>query len=154
MLKSYGAINSEDLGRIVGIDYGRKRVGVAITDPLQIVAQGITTVNSAEIIEYLKNYFVKEQVDLVVVGYPRQMNNMPSDGARFVQEFLNRMKKVFPEMPLITVDERFTSKIATRAILDSGAKKSDRMNKELVDMVSASIILQSYLESRSYRKSE
>ena len=153
-MKSYGAINSEDLGRIVGIDYGRKRVGVAITDPLQIVAQGITTVNSAEIIEYLKNYFAKEQVDLVVVGYPRQMNNMPSDGARFVQEFLNRMKKVFPEMPLITVDERFTSKIATRAILDSGAKKSDRMNKELVDMVSASIILQSYLESRSYRKSE
>jgi RNAse H-fold protein YqgF len=140
------------LGRIVGIDYGRKRVGVAITDTLQIVAQGITTVHSSEIIDYLRDYFSHEEVELVVVGYPRQLNNTPSEGARFVQEFLNRMKKLFPDMPVVTVDERFTSKIASRAILDSGAKKKDRMNKELVDMVSASIILQSYLEARSYRK--
>ncbi|HUW07795.1 MAG TPA: Holliday junction resolvase RuvX [Williamwhitmania sp.] len=142
------------MGRIVGIDYGRKRVGVAITDTLQIVAQGITTVHSSEIIDYLKDYFSKEDVELVVVGYPRQMNNTPSEGARFVQEFLNRMKKVFPDMPVSLVDERFTSKIATRAILDSGAKKKERMNKELVDMVSASLILQSYLEARSYRKND
>ena len=140
------------MARIIGIDYGRKRVGVAVTDPLQIVAQGLTTVHAAEIINFLKDYFAKEEVERVVVGYPRQLNNTPSEAARFVDEFLNRMRKVFPAMPVTLVDERFTSKIASKAMLDGGVKKKDRMNKELVDMVSASIILQSYMESLSSGK--
>ena len=140
------------MARIIGIDYGRKRVGIAVTDPLQIVAQGLTTVHASEIINFLKDYFSKEEVERVVVGYPRQLNNTPSESARFVQEFLNRMKKVFPSMPVSLVDERFTSKIALKSMIDGGVKKKDRMNKELVDMVSASIILQSYMESLSSGK--
>lgn len=140
------------MARIIGIDYGRKRVGVAVTDPLQIVAQGLTTVHASEIINFLKQYFAKETVERVVVGYPRQMNNNPSESARFVEEFLNRMKKVFPTMPVSLVDERFTSKIAMKSMIDGGVKKKDRMNKEMVDMVSASIILQSYMESLSSGK--
>ena len=151
-MRDCGTYNTIVLARIVGIDYGRKRVGVAVTDPLQIVAQGLTTIHAAKIIDFLKDYFEKEAVECVVVGYPRQMNNAPSDSARFVDEFLNRMKKVFPSMPVTLVDERFTSKIAMKAMIDGGVKKKDRMNKELVDMVSASIILQSYMESLSSGK--
>jgi len=137
------------MGRIVAIDYGRKRVGLAVTDALQIFATSLTTVHSKDVMNYLKEYVLKENVDCFVVGLPRQMNNTDSESARFIEPFVRLLQKQFPAIPVVRIDERFTSKMATATILEAGLKKKDRQNKALVDTVSATIILQSYLEMRS-----
>lgn len=137
------------MGRIIGIDYGRKRVGIAVTDPLQITAAGLTTVHATEIFDFLKEYFSKEIVDRVVVGYPKTLRNEPSQALEFINPFLRKFEKTFPDMPLSTVDERFTSKMAFQTMIDGGLKKKQRQNKALIDSISAAIILQSYLEQQS-----
>ncbi len=139
------------MGRILSIDYGRKRTGLAVTDPLRIIANGLTTVPTASLITFLKDYFAKENVDLIVVGQPKQLNNQPSESWKYIEPFIRNLKKVFPDMPVELVDERFTSVLAHKAMLDGGLKKKDRQNKELVDEISATIILQSYLESLNLR---
>ena len=136
------------MGRVLAIDYGRKRVGLAVTDPGQMFGAPLTTISAAEIISFLQNYFKQEQVDLIVIGEPRQMNNQPSESVQYIEPFIRLFKKTFPEMEIVRVDERFTSRMAQQAILQSGKKKSDRQNKALIDAVSAAIILQSYLEMR------
>jgi putative holliday junction resolvase len=142
------------MGRIMAIDYGRKRVGIAVTDELQLIANGLTTVAAHEIFSFLKLYFQKEKVDEIVVGEPRQMNNQPSESLKFIVPFLNRLKKEFPEISIEREDERFTSKMAFQTMIDAGLKRKDRQNKELVDTISATIILQSYLNRKSIRKNQ
>ncbi len=136
------------MGRLVGIDYGQKRVGIAVTDPDQIIANGLTTVGSHEVFIFLKDYLLKEKVDGFVVGFPRQMDHSPSESAQFVTAFITGLKRKFPEVPVFETDERFTSKMAFQTMIDGGLKKKDRQNKGLVDKVSATIILQSYMEER------
>ena len=136
------------MDRIVGIDYGRKRVGVAVSDPLGIFASALETVHSAKIIEYLKNYAQKETIVRFVVGYPVNMNGAPSEAARDVDVFLKHLAKAFPDVPVVKEDERFTSVLAHRAMIDGGMKKQDRQKKESVDKISAAIILQSYLDKK------
>lgn len=135
--------------RIIGIDYGRKRVGVAVSDPLGIFASALETVPAAKIIDYLKNYTAKEQIGLFVVGYPMNMNNTPSEAARYVDTFLKQLKKNFPQIPVELEDERFTSVLAHRSMIDGGMKKMARRDKSVVDKISAGIILQSYLDRKS-----
>lgn len=130
----------------MAIDYGQKRVGLAVTDELKIIATALTTVHSKDIILFLKDYTKKENVDRFVVGDPKQMNNKKSESQRFIEPFVKLLKKEFPAIPVVLVDERFTSKMARQTIIDAGLKKKARQNKALVDTVSATIILQSYLE--------
>lgn len=137
------------MGRLVAIDYGQKRCGIAVTDELQLIATGLTTVESHNIIPFLKNYLSQNQVSGFVVGEPKQMNNMPSESAIFIEQFVKALMKNFKEIPVYRVDERFTSMMASRTILEAGLKKKDRQNKALVDQVSATIILQSFLEMQS-----
>jgi len=139
------------MGRILAIDYGRKRAGVAVTDPLKIIANGLDTVPSHTLIEFLRKYFSEEDVEQVIIGYPMQMNNTPSESVLFVNEFIKRFKKVFPDRNIAQVDERFTSKIASRVMIESGIKKQQRKNKALVDKISATLILQSYLETKNIK---
>ncbi|MGB3949039.1 MAG: Holliday junction resolvase RuvX [Bacteroidia bacterium] len=133
------------MARIMAIDYGSKRVGIAVTDPLQIIATGLTTVHSKDLIDFLKNYFLKEPVECIVVGEPKRLNNEPSDSARFINPFVVHLKRTFPSIKVERLDERFTSKMAFQTMIDSGLKKKDRQNKELVDEISATIILQDYM---------
>lgn len=135
------------MARIMAIDYGSKRVGIAVTDPLQIIATGLTTVHSKDLIEFLKNYIEKEQVECIVVGEPKRLNNEPSDSARFIEPFVLHLKRTFPAIKIEREDERFTSKMAFQTMIDSGLKKNQRRNKALVDEISATIILQSYMSS-------
>ncbi len=137
------------MGRILAIDYGRKRVGLAVTDPLQMIANSLTTVHSKDIWDFLENYFKNEDVECVVVGYPKQMNNQASEAVRFINPFVKKLTKTYPDMEVKLVDERFTSKMAFQTMIDAGLKKKARQNKELVDTISATIILQSYLEQRT-----
>lgn len=132
--------------RIVGIDYGKKRSGIAISDPLGIFASPLETVPSAGIVDFLKNYTQKEQVKLFVVGYPMDLQNRPAEAAKYVDQLLSLLKKHFPLVPVIKEDERFTSQIAFQSLIDSGVKKMDRRDKGAVDRVSAAIILQTYLD--------
>jgi len=134
------------MGRILAIDYGQKRVGIAVTDELKIIANGLTTVPSAEIFEYLKTYFSKEQVELILVGDPKQMDGTPSESSKFVEPFVKKLIQTFPDIPIKRVDERFTSKMAFQSMIDMGLKKKDRQNKATVDRISATIMLQGYLE--------
>ena len=134
------------MDRIIGIDYGRKRVGLAVSDPLGIFASALETVHSAKIIEYLKTYIEKENVVRFVVGYPINMDGKPSEAAKDIDIFLKHLAKAFPQIPVTLEDERFTSVLAHRAMIDGGMKKQDRMKKESVDRISAAIILQSYLD--------
>lgn len=133
----------------MGIDYGRKRVGIAVSDPLCMFASALETVPSGDVLRYLKNYTLKESVVRFVVGYPMNMDNRPSEAAKDVDSFLNMLKKQFPLIPVSLQDERFTSKMAMRTLIDGGMKKSERRVKENIDKVSAAIILQSYLDSRA-----
>lgn len=135
------------MGRILAIDYGRKRTGIAVTDILKIIANGLDTVPTHNLEEFLTGYFAREDVEKVVIGYPKQMNNKPSEAVVFVEAFLKRFRKIFPNMEYVLFDERFTSKMAFQAMIDGGVKKNDRKNKALVDKISATIILQYYLES-------
>ena len=136
------------MSRIVAIDYGRKRTGLAVSDPLQIIANGLTTVPTHELFDFLMNYVKREAVERIVIGLPKQMNNQPSESMQYITPFVNRLRKALPDMPIEFVDERFTSVLAHQAMLDGGLKKKDRQNKALVDEISATIILQSYLESK------
>jgi len=136
------------MDRIIGIDYGRKRVGVAVSDPLGIFASALDTVQSAKIIEYLKKYAENENVVLFVVGYPINMDGRPSEAAKDIDVFLKHLAKAFPDTPVVLEDERFTSVLAHRAMIEGGMKKQDRMKKESVDKISAAIILQSYMDKR------
>ncbi|MCD4832373.1 MAG: Holliday junction resolvase RuvX [Bacteroidales bacterium] len=137
------------MGRILAIDYGRKRVGLAVTDPLQIIANALTTIHSKDIWNFIAEYLEKEDVECIVVGYPKQMNNQASEAVRFINPFLKKLTKTYPDMMVKLVDERFTSKIAHQTMIDAGLKKKARQNKALVDTISATIILQSYLEQRT-----
>ena len=134
----------------MAIDFGKKRVGLAVTDPLKMIATKLTTVPSHQIFDFLKEYFQKEAVERVIVGYPLQMNNQASEAVLYINPFLRRFQKLYPEMPLEQVDERFTSKMAFQTMIDAGLKKKDRQNKGTIDAVSATIILQSYLEKQKY----
>ena len=134
------------MDRVVGIDYGRKRIGVAVSDPLRIFASALDTVPSAKIIEYLKQYSTTERIERFVVGYPMNMDNKPSEAAKDVDAFLNLLRKQFPDIPVTLEDERFTSVLAHRAMIDGGMKKSDRRDKMAVDKISAALILQTYLD--------
>lgn len=136
------------MSRILAIDYGKKRCGLAVTDPLAIIANGLTTVATQDLFDYVKNYIEKEDVVTLVVGYPRKVTGEDSETMTYIRPFVNRIRKVFPTLAIEMVDERFTTKIAQRAMIDAGLKKSDRNNKNgTVDMVSATIILQTYMES-------
>lgn len=139
------------MGRILAIDYGKKRVGLAVTDPLKIIANKLTTVRSHDIFDFLKDYLQKEDVERVIIGYPLQMNNEASEAVLYINPFIKRFQKLYPEMPLEQVDERFTSKMAFQTMIDAGLKKKDRQNKGTIDAVSATIILQSYMERQKYR---
>jgi putative Holliday junction resolvase len=140
------------LGRVLAIDYGQKRVGLAVTDELRMIATALASVHSKDVIIFLKDYVLHENVDCFVVGYPLTMQNQLSESARFTEPFVKLLQKTFPQTPVERIDERFTSKIATAAILQSGAKKKDRQDKALVDKVSAVIILQSYLEMKEMQR--
>jgi putative holliday junction resolvase len=136
------------MGRILAIDYGAKRTGIAVTDPLVIIATALTTVQSYKLMDFLKDYFSKEEVSEVVIGMPKNTDGTATDATPLVQAAVNRFRKLFPEMKLILHDERFTSKMALDAMIASGVKKKDRRIKGNIDKVSATIILQSYMESR------
>jgi len=136
------------VARILSIDYGRRRTGIAVTDPLQIIAGGLATVSTSQLVEWLNDYVRREQVERIVVGEPKQTNGEPSENLPRVRAFVARWQKEHPEIPVTWVDERFTSVMAHQAMLDGGLKKKDRQNKALVDEISATIILQSFLESR------
>ena len=135
------------MGRILAIDYGRKRCGIAVTDPLKIIANGLETVPTHLLMKFLKNYMSRENVELIVMGQPTQLNGQPSESMRFITPFLNQLKKEMPNIPIVMVDERFTSTIAHQAMIDGGMKKSDRRDKARVDSIAASIILNDYLQS-------
>lgn len=134
--------------RILSIDYGKRRTGLAVTDPLQIIAGGLATVSTSELYDYLVAYVSREPVERIVIGKPVQPNGQPSENLARVEQFVNRWRKAQPQLPIEYVDERFTSVLAHRAMIDGGLKKKSRQNKALVDEISATIILQSYLESR------
>ena len=133
------------MARILAIDYGQKRTGIAITDELQIIASGLTTIPSATTIDFLKDYFNKEKVAKVLIGEPKQMNGEPSQSAEIIEAFVKRFAKFFPDMEVVRVDERFTSKMAFQTMIDSGLNKKQRQNKALIDEISATIMLQDYL---------
>lgn len=134
------------MARIIAIDYGQKRVGFAVTDELKICANALETVHVTEAFDYLKNYLEKENVETIVVGEPRKLNNTPSDSTRYIEPFVNRIKKAFPDIQLVRIDERFTSRMAFQTMIDAGLKKKARQDKALVDKISATIILQTYLQ--------
>jgi len=136
------------MARILSIDYGRKRIGLAVTDPQQIIANRLTTIPTHTIWDFLKEYFQKEKIETVVVGYPRQMNNEASEAVRYINPFLKKFQVQYPEIKLEIIDERFTSKMAFQTMIDGGLKKQKRQDKALVDGISATIILQSYLEQK------
>jgi putative Holliday junction resolvase len=131
--------------RILAIDYGQKRTGIAITDEMQIIASGLTTIASETAIAFLKDYFAKEKVEKVLIGEPKQMNGEPSQSTEIIEKFVLKFKNNFPDMAIERVDERFTSKMAFQTMIDSGLKKKQRQNKALVDEISATIMLQDYL---------
>ena len=139
------------MGRILAIDYGSKRVGLAVTDSLRIIASGLDTVHSKDLIAFLEAYFKKEQVDIIVIGEPKTLANEASDSASFIEPFVTHMRKKFPDKKIERFDERFTSTMAHQTMLAGGLKKKDRQNKELVDKISATIILQDYLQFIQYR---
>jgi putative holliday junction resolvase len=138
------------MARILALDYGKKRTGIAVTDPLQIIATGLTTIASNELIAFLKQYFHMEPVELVIIGMPKNWDESDTHGTTLVVEIIEKIKKEFPHMPLKEVDERFTSKMAKNAMLDMGMKKKDRRDKKLVDEIAATIILQEYLQGLSH----
>ncbi len=140
------------MGRILAIDYGQKRTGLAVTDELRIIATALNTIPSATVLTYLKQYTQQNQVDCFVVGLPVTLQNKPSESTRFIEPFVKQLSKLFPEIKIECFDERFTSKMASQAIFDSGAKKKDRQDKSLIDKVSAVILLQSYMQMLDFKQ--
>ena len=139
------------MGRIIAIDYGRKRTGLAASDTLQMIPSRLGTLPSGEVVKYLSDYVRKEPVDTFVVGLPKQMNNEPSENMKYVEAFVSHLKRTIPNIPVVYYDERFTSVLAHRAMLEGGLKKKKRQDKGLVDEISAVIILQAYMESKKYQ---
>jgi len=135
------------MARILSIDYGLKRTGLAVTDPFQIIATGLTTVETRQLVPYLKEYFAREPVEMVIIGEPRNWDDSATHATPLVEKFIREFRKTFPAMPLTTVDERFTSKMAKAAMLEMGLKKMQRRNKALVDEIAATIMLQEYMNS-------
>ena len=140
------------MGRIIGIDYGLKRIGLAVTDPLQIFASPLITVSPSEFESFIAGYLKTDEVEAFVIGYPVQMNNKPSASVTYINPFIKKLKKTYPEIHIFLADERFTSQMAVRTMVEGGVKKKDRQDKSLVDKISASIILQSFLDNRSNKK--
>jgi putative holliday junction resolvase len=140
------------MGRIIGIDYGNKRIGLAVTDPLQIFASPLVTVKPHEVEHYIRDFLKTEQIDEFIIGYPVQMNNKPSESVKYIDPFVKNLQKLFPGIPVHLVDERFTSKLAFQTIIEGGVKKKGRRDKSMIDKISASIILQSFLDNRSNKK--
>lgn len=138
------------MGRILAIDYGRKRTGIAVSDPLKIIANGLCTLNSGEVLDFLKKYISSEQVDTIVIGYPKTLQNTPSESLRYINPFLKKLTKEFPNITINQFDERFTSRMAFQTMIDSGIGKEKRKDKGLVDKISATIILQNYMENLKY----
>lgn len=136
------------LGRLLALDYGRVRTGIAVTDEIQLIASGLTTVETSKLLEFLKTYFNQEKVDCVIIGEPKQMDGSASESESLIQKFLNKFTKQFPEISFERQDERFTSKMAMQSMIASGVKKKRRQNKALVDEISATLILQAYLDRR------
>jgi putative Holliday junction resolvase len=136
------------MARILAIDFGKKRTGIAVTDELQIIASGLTTVNTVDLLSFLKEYTSKEKVELFIVGQPKQMDNSDSESEALMLPFIQKIEKLFPQIPIKRIDERFTSKMAFQTMIDSGMKKKQRRNKAMVDEISATIILQSFLYSQ------
>jgi len=136
-------------GRMLGVDYGRKRVGIAVSDPGGMIANGLKTVPSAEIWEFLEEYLSREKVIRFVVGYPRKLNNDPSQAIEFINPFIRKLRNKYPSIPVELVDERFTSRLARQTMIDGGLKKKDRQDKALIDTISAAIILQSFLDHQT-----
>lgn len=134
------------MARILAIDYGQKRVGLAVTDNLQIIATALDTVHAKDVVQYISDYVSRENVELFVVGFPKDLQNKATDATKYVEAFIKHLERKFPAIPIEKIDERFTSKIAFRAMIDGGLKKSDRRNKAMIDKISAVVILQSYLE--------
>ncbi len=143
-----GCLKREPMARILSIDYGKKRSGLAVSDPLQIIANGLTTVETPRLLDFLADYLREEEVERIVVGLPKTMTNEPSENMKRVEPFVNRLRKLYPYIPVEYYDERFTSKMAHQAMIEGGLKKKRRQDKELVDEISATIILQGYMESR------
>lgn len=141
------------MARIMAIDYGRKRCGIAVTDPLQIIANSLTTVATHELLAFVMDYVKKENVETIVIGEPKDMQNNPSESTRFIEPFVKQLQKNLPDMEIKRFDERFTSKMAFQTMIDAGLGKKQRQNKALVDTISATLILQSYMESEAIRKS-
>ena len=139
------------MGRLLSIDFGRKRCGIAVTDTLRIVATGLTTVPTAQLIDFVKRYIVAEPVDRIIVGLPTTLRGEPSDSMRYLTPVINRLRKEIAPMPIEFYDERFTSTLAHRAMLDGGMKKMDRRNRAIVDEISATILLNDYLQSKAYK---
>jgi len=137
------------MARILAIDYGKKRTGLAVTDPLQIIANGLTTVNTQELFDYLKTYIAKEDVEKIIIGLPYQLDGSPTDATPSVLHCIRRLKNSFPAIPVVPVDEQFSSKMASRAMVEMGMKKKDRQKKELVDEIAATILLQEYMQANS-----
>ncbi|MEO8719484.1 MAG: Holliday junction resolvase RuvX [Ginsengibacter sp.] len=133
------------MSRVLCIDYGKKRTGLAVTDPLQIIATGLTTVDSQELISFLKKYFLREEVELIVIGDPKNLDDSDTHATPLVREIIKKLEKEFPNIPITKVDERFTSKMAKQAMIDMGMKKKDRRNKRNVDEIAATIMLQEYM---------
>jgi putative Holliday junction resolvase len=136
------------LARVLAIDFGKIRTGIAVTDELKIIASGLTTVNTSDLLSFLKEYTSKEKVELFLMGLPKQMDNSDSESEALILPFLKKIEKLFPQIPMKRIDERFTSKMAFQTMIDSGIKKKQRRNKAIVDEISATIILQSYLYSQ------
>lgn len=142
------------MGRLLAIDFGRRRCGIAVTDVLRIVANGLCTVNTGDLITFIKDYVSREPVDSIVVGLPTTLSGEPSDSMRYLTPVINRLKKEIPSIPVIFFDERFTSSLAHRAMIDGGLKKMARRNREIVDETAATLILNDYLQSRMYADSQ
>lgn len=138
------------MGRILAIDYGKKRVGLAVSDPLKIIATRLDTIATESIWDFLDDYFSKEEVELLIIGYPVQMNNEPSEAIIYINPFLKKFRNKYKDMPVKLVDERFSSKMAFQAMIDAGLKKKDRRDKATIDGVSATILLQSHLEEKKF----
>lgn len=140
------------MARIMAIDYGRKRCGIAVTDPLQIIANSLTTVATKDLLTFILDYVKKENVETIVIGEPKDMQNNPSESSRYIEPFIGQLRKALPDMIIKRHDERFTSKMAFQTMIDAGLGKKQRQNKSLVDTISATIILQSYMEAEAIKK--
>jgi putative Holliday junction resolvase len=135
------------MARILAIDYGKKRTGLAVTDPLKIIASGLTTVDTQQLIDFLKAYTAKEEVEKIIIGLPYHLDGNPTDATASVLHCIRRLKNSFPAIPIVSVDEQFSSKMASRAMVDMGMKKKDRQKKELIDEIAATILLQEYMQA-------